>query len=66
MQNTDIAGLNLWPAMSSGLQYVLPETNHRIRAATKAAWDSVAQWRQLLAADTVSAAAIARSLRLPS
>ena len=32
------------------LLYPLPETQRRIRAATTAAWDSVAQWRQQLGA----------------
>ena len=54
----DFARSDLCRAKSSGLFYPLPEKQRRIRAATTVAWDSVAQWRQLLAADTVSAAAI--------
>ena len=44
--NTDPACLNQWHAGSSGLYHDLSETYRRIRAATTAAWDSVALRRQ--------------------
>jgi len=40
------------------LRKALPETQGRIQGATTAPQNPVAQWRQQLAADTVSAAAV--------
>ena len=63
-KDPDCSGL--WQSRSSGLYEVLPEMQRRIQAATTAAQNPVAQWRQQLAADTVSAAAIGCRLSLPA
>ena len=41
-KNIDLADWRIWSARSSGLYQLMAETQGRIRAATKAAWDSVA------------------------
>ncbi len=57
IKNIDLDRSDLCRSRSSGMQFVLPETQRRIRGATTAPWDSIEISAAAIASDSVGAAA---------